>query len=149
MKIIFATLIPMFFLAIVQRPLKKRTPIFLQKSILNTDVPLQGTRWQLVELSGKKIPVNATTKNMFLILKSDSTVSGNGGCNAFSGNYSLGNGNQISFGEMVRTNVLCGGIDYERNYLNALAKANHYDVKGDTLTLANQLISLAKFAAGK
>ncbi len=149
MKIIFAAFIPVFLLATVQRPLKKGTPPLLQKSFLNSDAPLQGTRWQLVELSGKKIPVNATTKNMFLVLKSDSTVSGNGGCNAFSGNYSLGKDNEISFGEMVRTNVLCGGIDYERNYLNALAKSDHYDVRGDTLTLTNELVSLAKFAAGK
>ncbi len=149
MKTIFVLLIPMFFLAMNQRPLNKQTHASSRMPVLKKAAPLLGTRWNLVELSGKRIPVNATAKNRFIILKSGSTVSGNGGCNAFSGNYSLGKDNEISFGEMVRTNVLCPGIDVERNFLDALAKADHYDLKGDTLILKNQLINLAGFVAEK
>jgi len=141
MKTVIAAIVPVFLLAMVQFPLN------LNKQ--RNAVPLEGTRWNLIELSNKTIPANATAKNMFLVLKSDSTVAGNGGCNAFSGNYSLGKDNEISFGDMVRTNVLCSGIDFERKYLDALAKADHYNVNGDTLTLKNQLVNLAKFVAGK
>lgn len=149
MKTLFVVLLPMFLTAMIQRPLKNGTPALSQKTFLNSDVPLQGTRWQLIELSGKTIPPDATAKKMYLMLKSDSTVNGNGGCNTFSGNYSLGKDNQISFGEMVRTNLLCSGVNYEKDYLNALAKADHYNINGDTLILKNELVNLLKFTAGK
>lgn len=115
-------------------------------SIDSNNLPLQNTRWKLVELGGKKVPANATSKPMYLILKSDSTVSGNGGCNAFSGNYSLGKNNEIIFGELVRTNILCPGIDYEKTYLNAIANTDHYEIMGNELLLQNKLTSLAKFS---
>ena len=149
MKTLFTVLIPIFLLTISYRPINNNGSANTQNSSIKSSVPLQGTHWNLIELSNKMIPANATSKNMYLVLKSDSTVSGNGGCNAFSGNYSLGKNNQISFGEMVRTNVLCAGIDFERKYLNALAKADHYEIKGDTLSLQNQMVSLAKFTAAK
>ncbi len=115
-------------------------------SIDSNTLPLQNTRWKLVELGGKKVPANATSKPMYLILKSDSTVSGNGGCNAFSGTYSLGKNNEIIFGELVRTNILCPGIDYEKTYLNAIANTDHYEIMGNELLLQNKLTSLAKFS---
>jgi heat shock protein HslJ len=82
---------------------------------------------------------------MYIILKSDSTVSGNGGCNEFSGTYSLGKNYDIIFGELVRTNILCPGIDYEKDYLNAIANTDHYEIVGNELLLQNKLTSLAKF----
>jgi len=150
MKTVFAAFIPVLIGVMTYVPLKNGISFSAEKTIVvNASVPLQGTHWKLVELSGKIIPVNATSKEMYLELKSDSTVSGNGGCNAFSGHYSLGKDNQIGFGEMVRTNVLCAGVDYEKNYLDALAKADHYAINGDTLTLKNELVNLAKFTAAK
>ena len=147
MKTLIAAIIPIFFLVksnvVLNAGKHSATPL----KVVNGTAPLQGTHWKLVELSNKRIPVNATAKSMFLVLKSDSTVSGNGGCNAFSGNYSLGKENEITFGEMVRTNILCPGIDFERKYLNALAKADHYSIVGDTLSLQNHFVSLAKFTA--
>ena len=148
MKTLFAVIIPIFFVVASSFSSKENLSMF-SKNSEDQNTPLIGTRWQLVELSGTKVPVNATAKNGWLSFKADSTVSGNGGCNAFSGNYSLGKDNEISFGQMVRTNILCGGIDYERNYLNALAKADHYALSGDTLTLKNELVDLAKFTAEK
>ena len=118
------------------------------KSTLSNS-PLQNIHWKLVELGGKEIPGNATAKEMFIVFKNDSTVSGNGGCNTFSGMYSLGKNNEISFGEMVRTNMLCSGVDFERKYINALSKTDHYKITGDTLSLRNQLVIIAKFIGKK
>jgi heat shock protein HslJ len=114
-------------------------------STVSNNLPLRNTRWKLVELGGKKIPANATSKQMYLILKSDSTITGNGGCNAFSGTYSTGKNNEIIFGEVVRTNILCPGIDFEKTYLDAIAKTDHYQIVGNELLLQNKLTSLAKF----
>lgn len=149
MKTAFVVILAMFLLAMIRPPLKNGTPVLSQKTFLHSDVPLQGTRWQLIGISGQTIPLSAAAQKMYLVLKSDSTVNGNGGCNTFSGNYSLGKDNQISFGEMVRTNVLCSGVNYEKDYLNALAKADHYTIHGDTLILKNELVNLLKFTAGK
>jgi heat shock protein HslJ len=122
---------------------------FRGKSSDKINTPLIGTHWNLVELNGQKVAINATSKPMYLEFKPDSTVSGNGGCNAFSGSFGTSNKNEISFGDMVRTNVLCAGIDNEKKFLDALAKSDHYKISNDTLILRNQMVDLAKLVAGK
>ncbi len=149
MKIVFAAFIGFLPLAINHISLNKNLACTKEKRVAYYQVPLQNIHWKLIELSGTKIPDNGSQKEMFMVLKSNSTVTGNGGCNLFSGNYSLGNSNEISFGEMVRTNILCQGIDFERKYFDALAKTNHYLIIGDTLSLQRQFISVAKFVAEK
>lgn len=147
MKLLIAVFIGSFLVAMDQIPKNpENKKIDTSK---NADLPLLNTHWELIELSGKMIPSNATSKEMFMVLKNDSTVTGNGGCNAFSGHYSLDKNNEISFGEMVRTNILCGGIDFERKYLNALSKTDHYKIIGNTLSLQNQFTELAKFTGKK
>jgi heat shock protein HslJ len=149
MKIVFAAFIGWFTLAMNHIPLNNNPHHTIEKRVVNYDVPLLNTHWRLIELSNKKIPDNATQKEMFMVLNNNSTLTGNGGCNSFSGNYSLGKDNEISFGNIVRTNILCPGIDYESKYLNALAKVDHYSLIGDTLSLQRQFISVAKLVAEK
>jgi heat shock protein HslJ len=147
MKLLIAVFIGSFIVAMNQIP--KNPGNRKIDTSRNADLPLQNTHWKLIELSGKMIPSNATSNEMFVVLKNDSTVAGNGGCNAFSGHYSLDKNNEISFGEIVRTNILCGGIDFERKYLNALSKTDHYRIIGNTLSLQNQFTELAKFTGKK
>jgi heat shock protein HslJ len=142
MKTLSTSVIPVFLLIIFSFS-------FGGKSDNKLSNPLVGTHWNAVELNGQQVTTNSTSKPMYLEFKSDSTVSGNGGCNAFSGGFSTGNKNEISFGDMVRTNVLCSGIDYERKFMNALAKADHYKISNDTLMLQNQMVDLVKLVAVK
>lgn len=149
MKIVFAAFIGWFTLAMNQIPdniSNKTTP---EKFIIGADAPLTKTHWKLLQLSNVTVPVNKAASEMYIIFKDGGTVSGNGGCNNFSGTYIVGKNNEISFGNMVRTNILCPGIDYESKYLNALAKVDHYSIIGDTLSLQRQFISVAKFVAEK
>ena len=119
-----------------------------EKTSVRMDVPLVGTQWTLVELSNTKIPANAMSNGIFFILRKDSTVSGNGGCNTFTTRYALGKNNRIQFGEMVRTNVSCEAIAIEQKFINALASADHYHLTGDTLLLnRGASMNLAKFVA--
>ncbi|MEO6894120.1 MAG: META domain-containing protein [Ginsengibacter sp.] len=148
MKILIATLIGFFALAMNQIPIKNQEDNKMPVT-KSADLPLQNTHWKLIELAGKKMPINATAKEMFIVLKNDSTVTGNGGCNAFSGDYSLGKNNKIFFGELVRTNVLCPGIDFERKYLNAISATDHYQIMGNMLSLQNKFTSVAKFVGMK
>ena len=117
-----------------------------EKTSVRMDAPLVGTQWTLVELSNTKIPTNAMSNGIFFILRKDSTVSGNGGCNTFTTRYALGKNNRIQFGEMVRTNVSCEAIAIEQKFINALASADHYHLTGDTLLLnRGASMNLAKF----
>lgn len=119
-----------------------------EKTSVRMDAPLVGTQWTLVELSNTKIPANAMSNGIFFILRKDSTVSGNGGCNTFTTRYALGKNNRIQFGEMVRTNVSCEAIAIEQKFINALASADHYHLTGDTLLLnRGASMNLAKFVA--
>lgn len=113
--------------------------------------PLQETHWKLTELNNKPIPDTATNKEMYMILKNaDSRVEGNGGCNAFSGTFKLEKSNKIFFGQMVSTKMWCQGLDYETRFFKTLSIADHYYIKGDTLSLTKgKLMRVAKFEAVK
>jgi heat shock protein HslJ len=147
MKIVFAAFIGWITLAINPIAANKSIGTTPGNSIVSADAPLTKTHWKLVQLSNATVPVNATARGMYIVFKEDSTVSGNGGCNDFSGSYLVGKNHEISFGNMVRTNMLCPGIHLEEKFLNALAKADHYLISGDTLSLQRQFISIAKFNA--
>ena len=61
-------------------------------------------------------------------------ISGNTGCNQFSGTAAV-NGNSINFPEsMAMTKMFCPG-EGEQVFLQTLKKINRYSVSGNTLTL--------------
>ncbi|MDE3184652.1 MAG: META domain-containing protein [Bacteroidota bacterium] len=147
MKIVFAAFIGWFTLSMNHFPANKSNKPTCGNLILRAGAPLTKTHWKLVQLSNVPVPVNKAANEMYIVFKDDGTVSGNGGCNNFSGTYLVGKNNEISFGNMVRTNILCPEINFEEKYLNALAKADHYMIIEDTLSLQRQFISVAKFVA--
>lgn len=148
MKILTIAIIGIITLSMNKIGLKKISSNDTKKPHVAMDAPLVGTHWNLVELSNTKIPSNLASHAIFFMLRKDSTVSGNGGCNTFTGRYDLGNNNKIDFGEMVRTNVSCQAIDVERKFINALARSDHYYLVEDTLLLnRGASMSLAKFVA--
>lgn len=141
MKIIFVVIVGLLSLNL-------NYPTIKRSSFIPAQPPIEGTRWNLIALSNTKIPAEKTSGTMYFILNKDSTVTGNGGCNIFRGKYSLRKDNVIFFGEIVRTNIACPDIDLERKYIDALAKADQYNLKGDTLSLdRGKFKSLAKFVA--
>ncbi len=148
MKILTIALIGLMTLSVNKIESKQIDSGTSEKSVFKTDAPLVGPRWALVELSNEKIPLNPTSSASFLMLKKDSVVTGNGGCNTFNGVYALGKNNTIRFGEMVRTNVSCPAIEVESKFINALARVDHYYMVKDTLLLnRGASMNLAKFIA--
>ncbi|HSV09727.1 MAG TPA: META domain-containing protein [Hanamia sp.] len=109
-------------------------------------IPLQETHWTLVELMGTPIADTPERKEMYLVLHKDQNrVEGNGGCNAFSATYVLKN-NEISFSPLVSTKVFCPALKYENDFFKALSTANHFYIKGDTLSLTEgKILRVAKF----
>jgi heat shock protein HslJ len=76
----------------------------------------------------------------------DGALSGNSGCNTFSGTFKL-DGNQITIGPLASTMMMCsdpaGVMDQEAQYLAALQSAATYQIEGNVLELRTQDGALA------
>ncbi len=97
--------------------------VFVPSAFAQSENPLAGTYWQ------------AADSGVTLGFASDDLVTGSGGCNTFSGTYTL-DGDTISFSEIVSTLMLCEGTgDQETAFFNALESATRYEVTDYQLTI--------------
>jgi heat shock protein HslJ len=98
---------------------------------------LAGTSWKLVSYgpSGNQTPAAPGVETNMDFGK-DGTVSGNLGCNAFSGNYQVKNGN-IVFSQMISTMMACLGpqMTQEGIAFKVMTGTVHFIVAGNTLTI--------------
>lgn len=108
---------------------------------------LLGKRWELVELNGQ--PVQKLAQVPYFTLEGD-RISGFGGCNNFSGTYSLDAGaSRIRFSQLTSTLKACiAGMDVEKALQDVLGRADNYSLSGDSLTLNRaRMAPLARFKA--
>jgi heat shock protein HslJ len=96
---------------------------------------LTGTQWRLLQIGAEGVPATAT------LAFSDSTMSGRGGCNQFSGPYTAegggGVGQLFSAGPLASTRMFCGEQQaFENRYFEALDGAQRWSIEGDTLELS-------------
>lgn len=109
---------------------------------------LSGTSWNVISYNNGKQAVTSVMIGTSLTAEfgSDGTLSGNSGCNSYSGAYKL-NGTQITVGPLASTKKFCnnpvGVMDQESQYLAALQSAATYLVEGNTLELRTQDGALA------
>lgn len=105
--------------------------------------------WKLVELNGRPVP--ALDREPHFILKAqDKSVIGFGGCNRFSGSFTLDeSAARIRFGQVASTMMACStGMDVESEFHKVLNTADNYSLHGDTLTLNRaRMAPLARFEA--
>lgn len=116
----------------------------------NKPVSLQDTYWKLIELNGQPVTDAGAHKEIYLTLNAkDNHAGGNGGCNGYGGSYELNpNGFNIKFGNFIRTQMACAGLDIENQYLKVFEMADSYYVTKDTLQLNRaRMAPLAKFVA--
>jgi heat shock protein HslJ len=73
--------------------------------VVNQSNPLLNTSWTLAAMNMNGVPVPGTTISLFL--GSGSAMNGNGGCNSYSGVYSV-SGSSIRFSGVVSTMMTCG-----------------------------------------
>lgn len=94
---------------------------------------LASSEWKLVELAGSKLPED---NRATLTFPSDGKVSGNGSCNRFSGTIVI-TGEHVKVGPLISTRMACPppGMDTEKQYLDALEHADHYELKGTELAI--------------
>lgn len=104
--------------------------------------------WKLVELNGKPVPV--LDREPHMIQKADGRVNGFGGCNAFTGNYTLdAPASRIGFGQIASTMMACAaGMEVEQGFHEVLRRADSYTLDGDRLVLGRaRMAPLARFQA--
>jgi heat shock protein HslJ len=93
-----------------------------------------GTVWRLIELDGNRVvpSVEAT-----LELSKEGKASGRGSCNRFSGTVAI-SGDRIEFGPLASTKMACvdaAATAQETKYLDALQKAERFELDGSTLII--------------
>jgi heat shock protein HslJ len=104
---------------------------------------LTGSTWQLISFNDGKggMESNLTAENITITFGEDGQVSGNAGCNDFSGSYQI-DGNRLTFGELATTRKMCakpeGVMETEQAFLKNLSDAATFEVVGDALTLYGQ-----------
>jgi heat shock protein HslJ len=104
---------------------------------------LIGKRWKLVELGGKKVEGQVA----FIKIEAESnTVSGNLGCNNFTGFYELKIGNRLKFSNLAVTQKMCLDMKTEDELKKTLDIADNYNVSENSLILNRaRMAPLAKF----
>jgi polar amino acid transport system substrate-binding protein len=97
--------------------------------------PLANTSWQLTALNGQA-PVGGV--NVTAYFAADGGLSANGGCNNYSGSYTV-SGSSLSIGPLSGTGMLCGDeIDQqEQAYVAALGSAATFQIGGGELVIKN------------
>ena len=98
---------------------------------------LEGTTWQLARYQSSSgamadVPAGVETTAVFKA----GTVSGNGGCNTYSGPYTQ-SGASLTFGQLATTMMACPDpqMSVESAYYAALAKSATYTAVADALTI--------------
>lgn len=103
-----------------------------------TAVSLEGIPWQTTGVNNGKGGVETTvTTELITAIFADGTVSGNSGCNSYSGEYTV-EGEAITIGPVAGTLRACADEQVnqqESEYLAAIEKATRYQIEGETLEL--------------
>lgn len=101
---------------------------------------LKNTTWVLTDIGGTEINRKGSTRNIPTIYFdiNSSQMNGSDGCNRFVGRYEATT-EFIRFSPIAGTRMMClNGMDIAKNYQQALAKVQAYQVYGHTLKLLDR-----------
>lgn len=130
---------------IVENGSKYTNPVRVQSS------KLIGREWLLTELNGKVIGKGSEDGGRAnLNFTNEGRVFGNSGCNNFSGEYMAEAGNELTFGAIASTKMMCQDMKIEDEYLKIFGKKAIYTVEERTLVFRNTKgDEIAKYEAQK
>jgi heat shock protein HslJ len=96
---------------------------------------LTATAWELSSIDGKKVDAASNRNGLpTAIFNMEHKISGNGGCNQYSGSYNLNDEGGVNISQIMATKMFCeGGIENE--YLKVLEKVNMAKIDKDKLIL--------------
>lgn len=110
----------------------------------NAQTEFAGTRWELIELNGKKI---AGDRPFVEFNKNERRISGTTGCNRMFGQYEL-NRATIKVGDVGSTRMSCvqpRSMETETAFLKALESSTRLKRSGKTLTVYAEKKKILKF----
>lgn len=113
------------------------------------DKELREKYWRLIELRGKALSGAEQLREPHLMLKiTENRLVGHGGCNHFSGTYSLSPQGRIAFSMLAMTEMACMDYTLEGEFMKVLEQTDNYSLKNDTLSLNKaRMAPLARFVA--
>lgn len=121
------------------------------KSIDKTPI-INGIRWKLIELNGKKIEQKEKMdKDMFILFNNDNRYNAFAGCNSMTGGFELKEETmQIKFTKGVSTMMACPNMTTEQEFAEMLEKVDNYSINGNNLSFNKaRMAPLARFEAMK
>jgi len=99
---------------------------------------LEGKTWALESYGDPNNPTSVIKDTQVTAKFIEGEVNGNAGCNGYFGSYKT-DGKNLTFGAVASTEMYCmdpkGVMDQEYAYLQALGKAERYEVKDGKLTI--------------
>ncbi|MCF6350742.1 MAG: META domain-containing protein [Flavobacteriaceae bacterium] len=106
------------------------------KNITTTEVKALGSKFKVekIETSEVELKVNPTIVLDF----EKNTISGNAGCNDYSGKIVVTKGNQIKFENITATKMYCGNMKIEKEFMQKLATVTSFDVKDSQFLLLDE-----------
>jgi len=91
---------------------------------------LENTRWRPVRIDDRPVVVAPRAREPWMMLDPRAKrVTGHGGCNSFSGNYTARDP-VLRFGPLLRTQMACPALDTENAFLRALERTRRYRLRG-------------------
>ncbi len=94
-----------------------------------------GPAWALEDIGGRGVIDRARTE---LVLTAEERAAGSGGCNRFTGGYTL-DGPSLSFGTLAATQMACAPavMEQERRFFTAIAEVRGWRIEQGRLLLTD------------
>ncbi len=103
--------------------------------------------WVLVKMKDVPVQQSGGRKDAYISFETnDKRFNGNGGCNQFSGAYTI-NKSEIRFGETRSTKMSCVDIEFENTFLSVLNSIDRFDQNGNELLMKRKKETLLVFRA--
>lgn len=96
---------------------------------------LTQSNWQLFSMNGQKVYATADGSRPTLSFDAEKmTVSGNSGCNTFSGGFTAEK-DALSFGNLASTRMMCADMKTETEFLSTIVKTGKFSIYEGKLVL--------------
>lgn len=102
------------------------------------NVAITAGYWKLITLNGVDVSEVAMTDEASLIFfEEDNRVAGSNSCNRVGGFYTLGENGELSFSQLMNTQMACPPNDIEGPFMDMMASTENYSISGNTLMLGS------------
>ena len=116
------------------------------------DENLVEKKWTLTEINGvalSSMDPKPTIEAFIIFQVNENRVSGNSGCNNFSGTYKSESGGAMKFSGVASTRRMCLDMTIENQMNKIFGEVDNYSIQNGVLILYKTKTALAKFEVSK